>query len=955
MEFEFFIVGPPLKDPRTQVVLSGNSYHYQQLLGALEDSLDLRVGSIEEARYKNIETGTWDDCSHDPPPMKCKLWVKSNDAPAMLAKELIPNGSREFCDCKKILADYLNPFLTSRPQARIALTKAEQLTNAESEHLYQVRRRQLNDPENVVLLPVGGKKEVLKGISERGFQLPKEPNHFGRGAMVFGSNIRSVGEDIPEVSGSNKLLVCEVVIGIPKVAAAPSPSILLEELTAEGFDSLVLPASAQEEFGVEYTVLYHPHQAVPRFMLTYSLEYLDPATLCPISGDEFTLVSKATGKLECLKCAVRMKNVEFEPLETAAAREKGRFTSQQDELSTHLQKLKKEYRHIEMLNDACNGATDIAVDRISQAVNLSTERIRQAGVLLIEKARNRQQSVREKLDGYLVELQKVENNFYSVHDHLSSALTMQSDIQFQKGIEILKSTSENLQMPVSVLSSEPEIVRTIEELQHAVVDISSLLVECDSIQLGHTLADEIPKDLDTAFTTTVSHHTAQSIPVPPSDPGEPTIGYDTTFTADHSSVITRPVAVPVDISPQTLSQTLLTVAEAESARHSKRILLAFGKNDCGQLGIGTTQSVNFPSYTLVSGQQSLSSAAITTNSVVLIATGLAHTMCLATDGRVYAFGNNLKGQLGLGHKTSTPTPTPIYSLSGSEVIDLACGDEHSIALTSKNCVYSWGRNDRGQLGLGTTNDQDTPWIVTSLSDVNIKSIKAGAYHSACLSASGEVYVWGCNRLQQLGIGSSTTVAYSSMPQRVTIPSTSRVVELELGGYHSVAVSDTRSQIFLWGENSDARLGLGHSSVVASPRLLSSLSNTTDLIKLVSTSRFGTSIHTQSGRYLSWGGEGYPSQMPSTVTALDHLNIPRSSRGIDHTLLLSSDGQVYCFGSNSEGQLGLGDGKESGSSNPEIIKLPNSVVKHRHRVLDVITNCNHSFIIVAVTTPSYRFS
>eukprot|EP01060_Flectonema_neradi_P034948 TRINITY_DN6279_c0_g1_i1.p1 TRINITY_DN6279_c0_g1~~TRINITY_DN6279_c0_g1_i1.p1 ORF type:complete len:957 (+),score=177.36 TRINITY_DN6279_c0_g1_i1:1-2871(+) len=955
MEFEFFIVGPPLKNPITFITLNGNVFSNQQLLGALEDALDLRVGSIEEARYKNIDTGTWDDCSSLPPPKKCKLWVKVNDAPAMLAKELIPNGSREFCDCRKILFDYLSPFLSSRPQARVALTKAEQLTNAESEHLYQVRRRQLNDPDNLRLLPVGGKKDVLKGISERGFQLPQEPNHFGRGAMVFGSNIRSVGEDVPEVSGSNKLLVCEVVIGVPKVATGPSPSVLLEELTAEGYDSLVLPANAHEEFGISYTVLYHPHQAVPKFMLTYSLEYLDPTTLCPVSGDEYTLVSKATGKLECLKCAVKMKDIEFEPLEMAAAREKGRFTNQQDELSTHLQKLRKEYQHIEMLNDACNNATDIAVERVSHSVNLVTERVRQAGVLLIEKARNRQQGVREKLDSYLVELQKVESNFYAVHDHLNSALSMQSDIQFQKGIAMLKTTSEQLQMPISILSSEPEIVRTIEELQHSTVDISKLLAECDSITLDHTLGEDVTKDQDnaTAATTTVTHYTTQSVPAPVSDPGDPPIIIDSVPALDQGI---RSLSQQLPELSQVQSKFILTLAEAESVTHSKRILLAFGKNDLGQLGIANQSAITFPSFTSISSHHAHMSSTIATNSIVLVAAGMSHTLCLTTDGRVYSFGSNTKGQLGLGHKTSTTTPTPIYSLSGSEVVQMACGDEHSLVLTTDNKVYSWGRNDRGQLGLGTTNDQDTPWVMTSLSDVVVTVIKAGAYHNACLSAAGEVLVWGCNRSHQLGVGSSTTVAYCTMPQKVAVPSTSKITVLELGGYHSVVMADSRSQIFVWGENSDARLGLGHSSVVASPRLLASLCNTTDLVKSISTSRFGTSVHTDSGRYLSWGGEGFPSQMPSTIPSLDHLNIPKSSRGIDHTLLLTSDGQVFCFGANLHGQLGLGDERTSGSSTPELLRLPSSITKHRHRVLDVIACCHHSFVIVAVavSAPSHRY-
>jgi WD40 repeat protein len=178
-----------------------------------------------------------------------------------------------------------------------------------------------------------------------------------------------------------------------------------------------------------------------------------------------------------------------------------------------------------------------------------------------------------------------------------------------------------------------------------------------------------------------------------------------------------------------------------------------------------------------------------------VSTGRAHSLALSADGTLWAWGSNQYGQLGLGVSTGTYTTaagTPAFADPQAltppsqadtkntsyntiqDVISVAAGFDHTVALKGNGTVWTWGRNNDGQLGLGTTDDQagghPTPTQVPGLS--NVLAVAAGDYFTLALERDGSVWAWGLNLDGQLGDGTQTN---RSSPVQVMSSMLSRFV------------------------------------------------------------------------------------------------------------------------------------------------------------------------------------
>jgi len=160
-------------------------------------------------------------------------------------------------------------------------------------------------------------------------------------------------------------------------------------------------------------------------------------------------------------------------------------------------------------------------------------------------------------------------------------------------------------------------------------------------------------------------------------------------------------------------------------------------NDVGQLGDATTTGRATPAQ--ITGLAN----------VVAIAAGTSHSLALKSDGTVFAWGGNSWGQLGDATTTDLPTPAPVSGLSN--VVAIAAGSYHSLALRSDGTVWSWGRNNAGQLGDGTTAAHPSAAPVANLD--HVVAISAAANLSLALRSDHTVRAWGTNSGGQLGIGS----------------------------------------------------------------------------------------------------------------------------------------------------------------------------------------------------------
>lgn len=199
--------------------------------------------------------------------------------------------------------------------------------------------------------------------------------------------------------------------------------------------------------------------------------------------------------------------------------------------------------------------------------------------------------------------------------------------------------------------------------------------------------------------------------------------------------------------PSTTPPASSLSASAHSLTLQNGTAWAWGTNYNGQLGDGDTYNSSRP--LVVNGL----------NNIIAIASGGSHSLAVTAEGKVWSWGANASGQLGTDTNTDSAVPIEITRLSG--ITAVAAGENHSLALSGNGKVWAWGENSSGQLGDGTTVNHNTPVQVESLS--GIVAIAAGGVHSMALARDGTVWSWGGNYNGQLGDG---TVANSTRPVRV---------------------------------------------------------------------------------------------------------------------------------------------------------------------------------------------
>lgn len=169
-------------------------------------------------------------------------------------------------------------------------------------------------------------------------------------------------------------------------------------------------------------------------------------------------------------------------------------------------------------------------------------------------------------------------------------------------------------------------------------------------------------------------------------------------------------------------------------------LWAWGGNDDGELGDGTTNNTSRPVQVV--------------SNAVAAASGVYYSLCVKADGTLWATGRNNYGQLGNG----TNTDTNQFVQVASNVVSAACGHAHSLFVKADGTLWAMGRNDRGQLGDGTTTDTNRPILVTS----NVVSVACGSWHSLFVKADGTLWAMGANDWGQLGDG-TTSMWFSPAP------------------------------------------------------------------------------------------------------------------------------------------------------------------------------------------------
>jgi hypothetical protein len=219
-------------------------------------------------------------------------------------------------------------------------------------------------------------------------------------------------------------------------------------------------------------------------------------------------------------------------------------------------------------------------------------------------------------------------------------------------------------------------------------------------------------------------------------------------------------------------------------------LYAFGANQWGQLGTATNDS-NDPNYTGANPTPALVPLPGAAGPVTQVAAGAWFSLALTSTGQLYAFGENRFGQLGnaTNNQSEEPNPTPtLVTLPGAsgQVSQVAAGSNHSLALTSTGQLYAFGENDCGQLG-NTLNDRTekpnpTPTLVTLPGERGpVTRIAAGSSYSLALTATGQLYAFGCDAFGELGVApGEERLAPHPRPTLVVLPDGANVDTLATG-------------------------------------------------------------------------------------------------------------------------------------------------------------------------------
>jgi alpha-tubulin suppressor-like RCC1 family protein len=329
-----------------------------------------------------------------------------------------------------------------------------------------------------------------------------------------------------------------------------------------------------------------------------------------------------------------------------------------------------------------------------------------------------------------------------------------------------------------------------------------------------------------------------------------------------------------------------------------------------------------------------------TQIVTHVSCGENHTAVVTTNNDLFTFGANGYGQLGLGAVGDQNTPQRV-TFFNSNVASVSCGDYHTAVVTTTNDLFTFGYNGDGELGLGPSGagDQNTPQRVTFFNS-NVASVSCGRFHTAVVGTTSNLFTFGANYNGELGLG---PVGYQNTPQRVTFFN-SNVASVSCGGYHT-AVVGTTNNLFTFGYNSNGQLGLGDFTDRNTPQRVTFFNSN---VASVSCGDYHTAVVTTTNDLFTFGANGYgelglgpvgDQNTPQRVTFFNS-NVASVSCGRFHTAVVGTTSNLFTFGANGYGQLGLG--AVGDQNTPQRVTFFNSNVSCGNFHTAVIKNTNDLF-------------
>jgi len=330
-------------------------------------------------------------------------------------------------------------------------------------------------------------------------------------------------------------------------------------------------------------------------------------------------------------------------------------------------------------------------------------------------------------------------------------------------------------------------------------------------------------------------------------------------------------------------------------------LWTWGRNAEGQLGInlGIYQNKSIPVTTFSGG-----------TNWKQVAGGSYHTAAIKTDGSLWVWGRNNFAQLGDNTTTNRSIPVTTFA-GGTDWKSVACGGEHTLAIKTDGSLWNWGKGNDGRLGINDTTTRSTP-VTTIAGGNNWKQVAGGNRHCAAVKTDGTLWCWGLNENNQAGnrVGGATFTPVTTFAGGTTWK------QVACGGFHTVAIK-TDGTLWIWGQNINnfGQLGVNDGNERRTPVTTFAGGNTW---KSVTCSEYHTTAIKTDGSLWGWGinGQGQLGTNDTTnrstpvTTFAGGTNWKSASSGVGgfsgHVAAIKTDGTLWVWGRGNERQLGTSD-------------------------------------------------
>lgn len=315
----------------------------------------------------------------------------------------------------------------------------------------------------------------------------------------------------------------------------------------------------------------------------------------------------------------------------------------------------------------------------------------------------------------------------------------------------------------------------------------------------------------------------------------------------------------------------------------------WGSGEGGKLGNGSTSDRHTPMA--VSGNQKF----------VVISAGGTHTCALTEEGEAWCWGAGDKGQLGTGSTEGSNKPVKVAG--NHAFVEISAGEDHTCALTENGTAYCWGSGQNGKLGTGSTRQVLEPTPVSG--DHVFVNISAGAWHTCGVEDDGVAFCWGTASYGRLGAGEGVSTNQS---KPVEVALVKNFVSIATGSAHTCGVTDNDA-VYCWGRNNGNQLGDG----TKEDRWLPIRVPVNFKFTQVAAAHRHTCAVTDVGKIYCWGLESWGRLGTGTLRNMEKPDVEVSGRhqfvsvsiSTYHSCAVTTRSELYCWGRNNKGQLGVG--------------------------------------------------